>query len=184
MKTGEIVIIVILVIVAIIALLAILYVMTYNKLQKRIIRIKEAEAEIDETLRKKYDILVQMENVINDNTDLKQNNFEEFKKDDFKMSNFDVDRKLTKIADTFNKIKQDYPDDLDTDFFRNLVIDLKINEEKNEAAKSYYNKHTSSLNILVGKFPSNIIARIHKIEEHLYFDNKNMSDDDILDFKL
>lgn len=177
-------IIIIGVLIAILAILAIIYITIYNRLQKNIVRIKEAEAEIDETLRKRYDILVQLEGVINSNTDLNQNNFEEFKKEDFKISNFDADRKLSKIADTFNKIKLDYPDDLDTETFRNLMVDLKINEEKNEASKSYYNKFTTKLNMLIKKFPSNIIARIHKIDEHLYFDNKNMNDDDILDFKL
>ena len=61
---------------------------------------------------------------------------------------------------------------------------LKIIEEKSDAAKSYYNKYTTSLNLLIKKFPSNIIARIHGIEERFYFDNKNMNDNDILDFKL
>lgn len=172
------------ILIAIIASLAIIYICIYNKLQKNLIRIQEAEAEIDETLRKRYDILVQIESYINSNIDLNQNNFKDFKKENLQMSNFEVDRKLSKIVDTFNKIKLDYPDDLDTETYRTLMTSLKINEEKNEASKSYYNRYTTKLNMLVKKFPSNLIARIHNMEEHLYFDNKNMNDDDILDFKI
>lgn len=178
------VVITILVVIAILSVLTIVYVLTYNKIQKYMIRINEAESQIDESLRKKYDILVTMENIINETLNLKQNNFEDLKKKDVKISNFDMDRKLTKTVDLFKKIRSDYLEELDFEAFRSLLVDLKISEEKNEAAKKYYNKYTTQLNMLIKRFPSNIIAKIHSIKEHLYFDNKDMSDDDILDFKL
>lgn len=163
-------------------ILGIIFIAIHNRLQKYIIRIKEAESEIDETLRKRYDLLVSMENVINSNTDLDQNNFKDFEKE--KMSNFDADRKLSKIKETFKMIASDYPDKLDNESFRNLLTEIKITEEKSDAAKAYYNKYTTSLNMLIKKFPSNIVASICHIEERNYFDNKNMNDKDILDFKL
>jgi len=64
------------------------------------------------------------------------------------------------------------------------MTELKINTEKLDASKSYYNKHTTNINLLVKKFPTNIIGKIHGIRERNYFDNKNLNDDDILDFKL
>lgn len=166
------------------ALLAIIYILIYNNIQKNVIRIQSAEAEIDEALRCRYDILKNIENVINSNTNLAQDNFQEFAKEDLKISNFEMDRKLSKISDLFTKIKSDYPDDLETETFRNLIVDLKINEEKLVASKAYYNRFTTKLNTIIKKFPSNIIARIHKVDVRNYFDNKNMNDDDILDFKL
>ena len=176
-------IIIIMVVFALILILVGLYISIYNKLQKNLIRINEAEFEIDETLRKRYDILVQIEDIINDSTKLKQDNFKELKDKTKEISNFDFDRTLTKAANTFNKIWQDYPVELDKDEFRQLMTDLKINEERNEASKSYYNKYTTRLNELIKKFPSNIIARIHDMDERLYFDNKEMNDENILDFK-
>lgn len=175
-------ILIIMVLFALLVILVSLYISIYNKLQKKLIRINEAECEIDETLRKRYDLLVQIESMINDATKLKQNNFKDIKKDT-EISNFEFDRMLTKATNTFSKIWQDYPVELDKEEFRQLLTDLKINEEKNEASKSYYNKYTSELNELVKKFPSNIVASIHDIDERLYFDNKEMNDDNILDFK-
>jgi len=174
--------IIIFALIAIIGIMTIMYIVVYNKIQKHIIRIQEAESEIDETLRKRYDLLVSMENEINSNTKLEQNNFNDFKSD--YMSTFDVDRRLTKINDTFKKIWDDFHDNLDTESFRKLSTEIKIVEEKSDAAKSYYNKYTTSLNMIIKRFPSNIIARIHKVEERMYFDNKNMNDANILDFKL
>lgn len=169
-------------IIGIILFLVIAYIFIYNKIQKRLVRIKEADAEIDETLRKRHDILLSMEKAITSSTEVKENNFEDFSKE--KMSNFDADRRLSKIAENFKKIREDYPDELDNESFRKMVTELKIVEEKSDAAKAYYNKYTTSLNMLIKKFPSNIIARIHGIDERMYFDNKNMNDKDILDFKL
>lgn len=159
-----------------------IYIMIYNKLQKYVIRIKEAESEIDETLRKRYDLLLSMESLINSNTDLKQNNFKDFKTDT--MSTYDVDRKLSKIKEIFKMIASDYPDKLENEAFRNLLVEIKIIEEKSDAAKAYYNKYTTSLNMLIKKFPSNLVAALSHIEERAYFDNKNMNDKNILDFKL
>lgn len=175
-------VIILLILVALLLCSGLMYIMTYNRLQKYTIRIQEAESEIDEALRKKYDTLVQMEKVINDTVNLKQNNFVNF--ENSKMSNFEVDRRLTKIADTFTKIKNDYADELDIEAFRNLIVELKISGEKCDSAKTYYNKYTTDLNMIIKKFPSNIVARMHNIKERLYFDNKNMNDDDILDFKI
>lgn len=174
--------IIILIIICLCALLILSYIINYNKIQKYTVRINEAECEIDETLRKRYDTLVSMENIINDKTDLTQNNFSSFKSD--KMTNFEIDRKLTKITETLNKIHMDYSDELNIEAYRNLLVDLKINEEKCDASKSYYNKYTTDLNMLIKKFPTNIIAKFHGVKERLYFDNKIMNDENIIDFKL
>ena len=176
------VILVVLVIILIILGIVSGYIAIYNRLQKCIIRINEAESQIDDSLRKRYDILLAMEKIINEQAHLNQDNLSEFKSDE--MSNFEVDRKLTKIADLFKKIKFDYDKELDTPAYKDNVIELKKNDEMCDAAKSYYNKYTTDLNMLVKKFPTNVIAKLHGINARAYFDNKNMNDEDIFDFKI
>ena len=68
--------------------------------------------------------------------------------------------------------------------FKELINEDKRIDEKLQAAKSYYNKYTSELNDLIRTFPSNIVARMHKIEIKTFFDGKNMEDEIIDDFKL
>lgn len=180
MNTGVIIIIVVAVI---IGGLAILYFINFNKIKKDLIRVETSEEEINETLEKRYDLLIEIEKIINESTNLKQNNFKDFENKRKKMKNIEFDKKLTKVANTFNKIWDDYPVELEKESFRNLMTDLKINEEKNESSKSYYNKYANSLNELIHSFPTNIISKIHKIEQRECFDNKNINDEDILDFK-
>lgn len=176
------IVLIVLVIILIILGLISLYVGIYNRLQKFVIRINEAESEIDECLRKRYDLLLDLERIINEQTNLNQDNLKKFKSDE--MSNFEVDRKLTQITDLFKKIKLDYEDELNIQTFNENIVLLKKNNEKCDASKAFYNKYTTELNMLVKKFPTNIIARIHGIKSRLYFDNKIMNDDDICDFKI
>lgn len=139
-----------------------------GKQRKNIIRIDTAKMQIDETLVERKNLLTKMEEIINKNTEIKQDNFKDFKEDD--LSDFDIDKKLNKIADTFKKIKSDYQVELDTEDFRKLMTELKMNEEKNEASKKYYNKYAENLNNEISHFPSNIIAKITKTKKKNTFD--------------
>ena len=67
-----------------------------------------------------------------------------------------------------------------------ITISKRI-EELDEAIivnRDYYNKNIAEYNKLVAIFPTNIVARICKYKEKLYYDKKDMTDDDFNDFKL
>lgn len=172
-------------IVAIFGSLAILYIVLYNHIQVLNIRVNEAETIIDEELRKKYDLIMESESIIKKVTKKEINIFNELR--DLKeknISNFDFDRKVTESYTILKQIKSDY-DSLDNnDDFSNILNSIHDSNEKLEAAKSFYNKYTSKMNEVIKKFPSNIIALIHKIKVKNYFDGKNMFDEEIEDFKL
>lgn len=139
-----------------------------NKQKKDKIRIITAEEAISKTLDERLNLLKEIETIINDSTELNQNNFKDFIIDE--TNYFEFDRKLSKVTDTFNKIRSDYEVELDKDNFRDLMTKLKINEEKNEASKSYYNKYAEDLNAKVSSFPSNIIAKINGTNKKEMFD--------------
>lgn len=163
----------------------ILYVYQYNKLQHSKTKINQAEFLIDEALRSRYDLLVRVDKYIqteleNDKTFFK--NLDKLKNEN--ISNFDLDRRITEYYNLWMQIKNDYPDLNNKKAFKELINEDKRLDEKLQAAKSYYNKYTSELNDLIRTFPSNIVARMHKIEIKTFFDGKNMEDEIIDDFKL
>lgn len=166
-------------------LLGIYYIFMYNNLQKQIIRINEAENNIDEALRVKYDLLSKIIEIIKKETKVNSSEFKEFikaKSDQY--SNFEFDRLTNKINDLVLQIKKDYPKLNDYDGFKDLFNELKSTNEKISASKTYYNQHTTELNRLARIFPSTIVARIHHICCRAFFDNKNMEDTNNIDFKL
>ena len=107
---------------------------------------------------------------------------EELKKKN--ISNFDIDRKITEGENLIFKVKNDYNSLNNNEEYIEIINALKESDEILEAAKSFYNKYTSEINLIIKSFPTNLIAKIHKIKLRNYFDGKNMFDDEIKDFKL
>ncbi len=176
---------ILLTIIIFVGIVTMIYVIYFNNLQAYKIKINEAESIIDEHLRKKYDTLDMLIDIITGETDATDKAFNEFKNlKNVNISSFDFERKLAEINALIDKIKLDY-DELDkNESFTNYYEDLYRINEKLEATKSFYNKYTSLLNKTIKKFPSNIIAFIHHIKVQAFFDGKDMFDDDIKDFKL
>ncbi len=165
--------------------LAILYIYQYNKLQHSKTKIDQAECLIDEALRSKYDLFIEVDSI--SKAELKEEKsffkgLEKIKKDN--ISNFDLDRKLKDYDSILSQLKSDYTTLEDNKDFKKALSNNKKIDEKLQAAKSFYNKYTSELNDLIRKFPSNIVARMHGLSIKPFFDGKNMQDEIFDDFKL
>lgn len=171
-------------IIIIIGAIGILYVYQYNKLQHSKTKIDQAEVLIDDALRNRYDILINIDKLFIKEID-KKSFFKDLDKlKDTNISNFDLDRKLVEYFNLITQIKSDHKEIAENTDLKSLLSQDKKVVEKLTAAKSYYNKYTSELNDLIRAFPSNIIARIHGINIKSFFDGKNLEDDIVDDFKL
>lgn len=176
-------------IIIVICLLIGIYTTLYNKLQDYVIRINEVESIIDNNLREKYDNINKCVSLIkgNDkiNEELDKNMFEEIVRlRTKKISNFDLDRKLIEANNSFITLKEKYKELQENE--KIIEISKKIDEldETLIVNRNYYNKNIAEYNKLVKLFPTNIVAKLCKYEEKLFFDRKDMSDDDFNDFKL
>lgn len=175
----------IVIIIIIIAIILICFAALFNKFQTFIIRMNEAEANIDSTLRKRFDLLNKSITIIKTATKTKENvmeNIENLRSQ--KLSNFDFDRKLYDLINEFNKFKELYPDLKQNDNFVKINIELDESEAEMVAFRKYYNDIVTSYNKLIHKFPTNIVALVCKYSHKNYFDGKDMTDDDNEDFKV
>ena len=176
---------IILIIIFIVGLLGIFYVNCFNNLQYTKTKIEQAESIIDEVLRKRYDIVVRMSDIVKNNLKEKKDYFKEYLSlKDEKVSNFEMDRKLKEAINIILNLKNDYPTLQKNTGMKDIVSDIKETDEKLSAAIAYYNRYTNQLNIFVRKFPSNFIAKLHHFTVKPFFDGKDMNDEDLLDFKL
>lgn len=174
---------IILLIIIIISIIALVYVITYNNLVNYKIKIEKAEGIIDENLRQKYDLIAKLNIAIKKVVTKKDYLKEYIDLKDKRISNYELDRKLTEAMNIILEVKNDHSE-LDTKEFNK---DLKEIERINEtliSCKTYYNKNTTELNQIIRKFPSNIVAKIHRYKIKPFFDGKNMQDAVIDDFKL
>lgn len=181
----NIIMIIILIAIIFIGILIISYIYNFNNLQEKNIKINESESIIDNELRNKYDLIMKSSTTINKLLKKEVTYFkdlEKLKKDN--ISNFDLDRKIVEGENLIHQVKNDYKSLEDNEEYISIINDLKDSDEILEAAKAFYNKYTTEINLLIKKFPTNIIAKFHKIKLRNYFDGKNMFDDEIKDFKL
>lgn len=154
--------------VIIICLILIAYVSIYNIFQNYLLRINETEREIDEALRKKYDILSeikQKENLEIEIEEIKNKNLSSFA---FYREIIEVETKINGLIDN-KKINNDD------------IIDINT---RIESQIKYYNENITLYNNATTKFPGNIVSKISRKKVKNYFDDKNLYDDNKKDFKL
>ena len=176
-------------IILIICILSGIYAILYNKFQDYVIRINEVESNIDTILRNKYDTINKCVSIIKGNNEinnkLDKNMFEEIVKlRARKISNYDLDIKLVEANNQFITIKEKYEEinkNEDIIKYSNDLIDI---DDRLKIHVNYYNKNIAEYNKLIKLFPTNIVARLCKYQEKLFFDRKDMSDEDYNDFKL
>lgn len=179
----------IIIVILLISFLGFFYAVTYNNLKDKLLKKKEVESEIDETLRVKYDSLNIVKVLLNKGLKGKD------------ASNLDTLTKMEKLPDEKLTSFEFYRSLID---YENKMIKLKENAKKmsnivdyeNEMEKiedlnirlsgeiRYYNDTISNYMKIYSKFPGNIVAKISRLKEEKYFDNRNLDDDIEKDFKI
>lgn len=169
--------IVILSIVIVIDLILILLVATYNRFQDYIIRINEAEVNIDATLRKRFDLLNKSIGIIKENVKTNEEILEIIVKlRSKKLTNFELDRSLYDAINEFHALKEKYPElQLNKEFVK-IEINLMESESEIVGLRKYYNDIITSYNKLVKSYPSNIVATLKKYKSKEYFDGNSIED--------
>ena len=148
-----------------------------------IAKIEKAEGIIDESLRQKYDIISKLNIAIKKVVTKKDYLKEYIDLKDKRISNYELDRKLTEAYNIILEVKNDHEELNTKEFNKDLKEIDKLNETLT-SCKSYYNSNTSELNKIIRKVPTNLVAKIHGYKIKPFFDGKNMQDAVIDDFKL
>ena len=170
MRTSEIILLIVLVFAA-----AFIYTSTYNKFQDFIIRINEADVNIDAVLRKRYDLLNKSISIIKSNIDTNEEILEMIPKlRSQKLDNFELDRGLYEAINEFHLVKEKYPKLQNNKEILKIEINLMESESEIVGLRKYYNDIVTDYNKLVKSAPSNIISIIKGYKTKDYFDGTNV----------
>ncbi len=171
------------------SLLGTIYVTIYNNLKEKILKKKEAESEIDQTLREKYDILSKIKTILNTNlkgkdainldtlTKMEKITEEKLSSFEFYRSLIDFENKMIKIKENAKKMTSIK----DFEFEIEKIEDINV---KLSGEIRYYNDVISSYMKIYSKFPGNIVSKTSRLKELKYFDNKNLDDNIEKDFQI
>lgn len=172
------IIIVTLSIVIVVCLILILLIATYNHFQDYIIRINEADENIDAVLRKRFDLLNKSIGIVKANTESEEEILEGVVKlRSKKITNFELDRSLYDAINEFHVIKEKYPNLQTNEEFMKIDINLMESESEIVGLRKYYNDIITDYNKLVKSCPSNIIALIKNYKAKDYFDGNNVDNE-------
>ena len=165
-------------IITIICAILLTFTIYYNRIQDCIIRINEAEVNIDSVLRKRFDLLNKSITIIKNTTKTEDEILDIIVKlRTKKITNFELDRTLYDAINEFNSYKEKYKELKNCEEYLKIEINLFESESEIVALRKYYNDIITDYNKLIKSVPSNLIALLKNDQIKPYFDGNNLEEE-------
>lgn len=147
--------------------LFLIVVVIYNSLVKLRNRTKEAWADIDVQLKRRYNLIPNLVETVKSYASHEKEVFQrvtEARSNAMQAGDVESKRKaenaLTGTLKSLFAVAENYPQLKASENFLELQKELRDTEDKIQAARRFYNTNVRDLNIKIESFPSNVIAGI------------------------
>ena len=171
------------VIVVVIVLILLCYIISIsNGLNKAIVKIDEAESDIDVSLTKRYDVLTKMIDTVKGYTKYEQETL--FKTIELRQ-NMTIEEKneannaMQENFDKINALAENYPDLKASENYKTLQNAIADVEEHLQASRRLYNANVSSFNQKIVTFPTSIIASSKGLTKKEFFSAEEKKKEDV-----
>lgn len=168
------------VILCIIAVFAIWIIFSYNRFIRLINRAKEAWADIDVQLKRRYDLIPNLIETVKGYASHERELLEKVTQARANAINAEQSGDPAKSAEAENMltgalksvfaVAENYPDLKANTNFLELQKELADTENKIQASRRFYNTNVRDLNIGVESFPGNIIAKMFNFAKMEFFE--------------
>lgn len=168
------------VLIGIIVLFVLWAIMAYNRFVRLINRAKEAWADIDVQLKRRYDLIPNLVSTVKGYASHEAGVLEAVTEARTRSMNAEVKGDVKGVAEGENMlagalknlfaVSENYPDLKANQNFLELQRELSDTENKIQAARRFYNTNVMNLNTAVESFPSNIIANMFKFSQRDFFE--------------
>ena len=165
------------IILAVIALVILWIIFAYNSFVRFINRAKEAWADIDVQLKRRYDLIPNLVNTVKGYAIHESSVFENVTKARAAAMGAgslaekgQAENMLTGALKSIFALAEAYPDLKANQNFLELQKELSDTENKIQAARRFYNTNIRDLNTKVESFPNNIIATIFRFSQMEFFE--------------
>lgn len=168
-----------------IAILFVVWVaVSYNGFVSLVNRTKEAWADIEVQLKRRYDLIPNLVNTVKGYATHESTAFEKVSEARSKAMQSgaspaekgEAENALTGTLKSLFAISEAYPDLKANTNFLELQRELSDTENKIQSARRFYNGNVRDLNIAIESFPGNIIAKMFKFSRMELFD---LADNDV-----
>ena len=165
------------IILGVLAVIIIAVIAVYNGLVKLATRTKEAWADIEVQLKRRYDLIPNLVNTVKGYASHESVTFEKVTEARTKAMSAQTpaehgmaENMLTGALKSIFALSEAYPDLKANQNFLELQRQLADTEDKIQAARRFYNGNMRDLNIKIDSFPSNLIAGSFGFTKQEFFD--------------
>jgi len=162
---------------AIIVVIGFWFIFSYNGFIKKINQVKEAWADIDVQLKRRYDLIPNLINTVKGYAAHEAGTFAkvtEARAAAMKAGNLaeksQTENVLTDTLKSLFAVSEAYPDLKANQNFLSLQTELADTENKIQAARRFYNGNVRDLNIAIDSFPQNVLAGMFHFLKMEYFE--------------
>lgn len=169
------------VIIAILILLAIYILITYNRLIKQQLKVKQSKSGIDVYLQQRFDLIPNLVTCVKKYCEYEKEllkEIAELRTVYATNKNLDTGKELNEKISSLLAVAENYPDLKADEQFLNLQKNLLKMENQLQAARRLYNIEVTAINTIINSFPSGLIAKFFG------FQTENLFEIDDLNAKL
>jgi LemA protein len=161
---------------ALLVLVVLWFVWDYNHFVTLINRAKEAWADIDVQLKRRYDLIPNLVNTVKGYAAHEAGTLEKVTQArNMAMGATNIEEKakaenmLSGTLKSLFAVSESYPDLKANQNFLDLQTQLTDTEDKIQAARRFYNGNVRDLNTSIDRFPGNIVAGVFHFEKMEFF---------------
>ena len=162
----------------VLAVIVLWVIFVYNGLIRLVNRAKEAWADIEVQLKRRYDLIPNLVNTVKGYATHESSAFENVTKarsmamgaQGPTKEHAEAENMLTGALKSIFAISEAYPDLKANQNFLALQNELSDTENKIQAARRFYNANVRDLNTKIEVFPSNILAGMFRFAKMEFFD--------------
>lgn len=155
-------------------------ILTYNRLVTLRNRVKEAWSDIDIQLKRRYDLIPNLVEIVKGYASHEKEIFEKVTEARTKAITVHQTGQPAKIAEAENfltstlktlfAVVEAYPELKASTNFLEMQRELRDTEDKIMAARRFYNSNVRDLNIMIESFPANILAQLFGFKKIEFFE--------------
>jgi len=168
------------IILAVVAVIVFWFIGTYNSFVRLVTRTKEAWADIDVQLKRRYDLIPNLIETVKGYAAHEQGTFDQVTEARTRAIAAEQSGNPAEIAKAENvlagalksvfAVAEAYPDLKANQNFLELQRELSDTENKIQAARRFYNGNARDLKIKIESFPSNLVAGLFDFKAEEFFD--------------
>ncbi|NCN52338.1 LemA family protein [Candidatus Parcubacteria bacterium] len=165
------------IIIAIVVVIALWVMYAYNNFVRLIQRTKEALADIDVQMKRRFDLIPNLVETVKGYAAHEQETFAKVTEMRTRAMNAegpqakaDADNMLTGALKTLFAVSENYPDLKANQNFLELQRELADTENKIQAARRFYNTNVRDLTIGLQSFPGNMVGKAFGFQANEYFE--------------